>query len=633
MDGSTSDQAFDKNAENTAEAEQKSVLYDDLSPEQRRELELIQAILNAEDGLTKRKRIEIAVKELGVCKRTVRRRLRAFRRDGIDGLTRSERSDKGKARHISKHWRSLTLQIYKRLQKEGRQNSRAQTWVLIRGITDRLESIEWQDPDKLNELFSYYAQKLGAAEENKKSKINVLLGAIKKELEAGIVKPPRSHVSVYDTINAYLEQKKRKARHPGQGPEQFVMTTDGILYFPYTNDLFQADHTGLDILLIDKDGNEIGYPFLTVIIECTSGCIVGFYLGFSQPGSHEVALAFRQAILPKKYGPEYGLEHEWNCQGIPKYLMTDRAKEFKSQHLKQIAAELGFQLRYRAYPSQGGLVEAVFDRINKEVLRALPGYKGSNVQNRPKNAQKYACITVEELERELVRYFVNHYNWHLYPRVPNQTRSQRWQDRLIEPPNVPDERKLDLCLLKRHGSSKVQKFGTVQFLNEIYQGDCLLGRETEKISLRYDPSNIVQILAYTEEKAGIASKYIGVLKMRDRKEEKLSLKTLRFWHQLIRKAGKAIDQSSILRDVLDRNEFAENKVREGRKQRRNKEHDRAGCSEGLSNVIDMKRQESKQAGVNANSTPVAQEPEKRLKPKRSAIVAVTNWVQHLTDNW
>jgi putative transposase len=264
-------------------------------------------------------------------------------------------------------------------------------------------------------------------------------------------------------------------------------------------------------------------------------CIAGFYLGFRQPGSHEVALALRHAILPKTYGPEYGIKHPWICKGIPKYLVTDRAKEFKSKHLRQIASELGIELRLRAYPSQGGLVESGFDQFNKELLSTLPGYKGSNVQKRPKDAEKYACITIEEFEKELVRYLCNRYNWKLYPRIKDQPRIVRWEDKLFEPPNVPDERRLDLCLLKRKKSAKVQAFGTIQFVNEIYQGDCLSGHT--KVSLRYDPGNIVHILAYTEEKDDASSKFLGVLKARDRKEEMLSLKSLEFEQRLNRETG------------------------------------------------------------------------------------------------
>ncbi|MBD1914997.1 MULTISPECIES: hypothetical protein [Cyanophyceae] len=206
----------------------------------------------------------------------------------------------------------------------------------------------------------------------------------------------------------------------------------------HTNDVFQAAHTCLDLLLVDKDGNEIGHPFLVLIIECTSSCIAGFHLGLRHPKSHEFALALRHAILPKQYGPDYNLKHNWNCRGIPKYLIIDQAKDFDSLHLRRIATELDFQILHRAYPSQGGLVESIFDKFNKEFLSHIPGYECSNVQKPSKDAQKYACFTVEEFKKEIVKYIVNHYNWQIHPRRKDQTRLQRWEANQILPPNVPE---------------------------------------------------------------------------------------------------------------------------------------------------------------------------------------------------
>ncbi|NJM70202.1 MAG: hypothetical protein HC862_08205 [Scytonema sp. RU_4_4] len=58
----------------------------------------------------------------------------------------------------------------------------------------------------------------------------------------------------------------------------------------------------------------------------------------------------RHAILPKHYETDYELQEIWLICGIPEYIMTDRAKEFKSEHLKQIALQLGFTRRLRAFP-------------------------------------------------------------------------------------------------------------------------------------------------------------------------------------------------------------------------------------------------------------------------------------------
>ncbi len=148
--------------------------------------------------------------------------------------------------------------------------------------------------------------------------------------------------------------------------------------------------------------------------------------------------------------------------------MTDRAKEFKSGHLRQVAMELGFKLRLRLHKEQGGIVESSFRRIKDEFSSLLPGYKGGTIEERPENAEKYACMIFEEYDRKLVRYFVDHVNQHLYPRIKNQTCLQRWWSGLPggEPRRIDDERKLDICLMKKVVKT-VQKYGCVNFENVI----------------------------------------------------------------------------------------------------------------------------------------------------------------------
>lgn len=287
-------------------------------------------------------------------------------------------------------------------------------------------------------------------------------------------------------------------------------------------------------------------------------------------------------------------------------------------------------------PEQGGIVESVFDKLNKELNSRLPGYKGSNVQKRPKDAEKYACLTIEELDKVLVRHFVDHVNQHAYPGVA-QTRAQRWETMTVEPPKIPEERDLDMCLLKQNKHPKVQKYGTIQFEGEIYKGECLLDYVTKKVAVRYDPANIVHLLVYSCGENGQPGKFIGVVKARDLKEERLSLKELKERKSKLRRDTKALDTSSILEERLALNQLSERKVKETRKQRRQKEHDRTERSSGLSNVVKFQRQEASATQNSATDQPAPSiDPNlgrKRFKPSGAAKIAVSNWNEHLQDNW
>lgn len=78
----------------------------------------------------------------------------------------------------------------------------------------------------------------------------------------------------------------------------------------------------------------------------------------------------------------------------------------------------------------------------------MPGYTGSNVQERPEEAEKDACWTLRDLERQLVRYIVDNYNQTLDARMGDQTRFQRWESGLLVAPDFISERDLDICVLK-----------------------------------------------------------------------------------------------------------------------------------------------------------------------------------------
>jgi putative transposase len=61
------------------------------------------------------------------------------------------------------------------------------------------------------------------------------------------------------------------------------------------NEIWQADHTPLDILILDSR-KQAFKPWLTVIIDDYSRAVPGYFLGFQPPSSMRIALALRQAI-------------------------------------------------------------------------------------------------------------------------------------------------------------------------------------------------------------------------------------------------------------------------------------------------------------------------------------------------
>jgi len=66
-------------------------------------------------------------------------------------------------------------------------------------------------------------------------------------------------------------------------------------------------------------------------------------------------------------------------------------------------------------PSESGIVEKVFGNFNTELFETLPGYLGSNVQEHLKEAEKEACLTLQELNQLFVANLVNRHNHRVDP--------------------------------------------------------------------------------------------------------------------------------------------------------------------------------------------------------------------------
>lgn len=79
------------------------------------------------------------------------------------------------------------------------------------------------------------------------------------------------------------------------------------------NELWQADHTELDIWLLDEHDLP-RRPWLTAILDDYSRAVPGYYLSFSAPSSANTMLALHQAIWRKE-------DPKWRMCGVPGHLL------------------------------------------------------------------------------------------------------------------------------------------------------------------------------------------------------------------------------------------------------------------------------------------------------------------------
>lgn len=501
-------------------------------------MEVIQSLIEPCDRTTYSTKKKEAAEKLSVSIRQVERLLKKWREQRLVGLANT-RSDKGKYR-LDDKWIDFIINTYTDGNKGSKRITRHQVFLKVKGKA-RIENLN------------------------------------KGEYP--------SHQSVYRILDKHIEQKERKekARSLGYlGDRLTHITRDGReLLVEGSNDVWQCDHTRLDVRLADEYG-VLDRPWLTVVIDSYSRCVIGFYLGFDSPSSQIDALALRHAILPKSYGSEYQLRYEWPAYGKPYYFYTDGGKDFTSIHTtEQIAVQIGFNCALRRRPSDGGIVERFFRTVNEQVLNTLPGYTGSNVQKRPESVDKDACLTLKDLEIILVGYIVNEYNPDIDDRMKDQSRIGRWEAGLMVEPYLYDELDLAICLMKQE-RRKVQKYGCIQFENLTYRADHVRGRDGETVALRYDPADVTTLLVY-KINADNTEEFLDYAHAQGLETERLSLREIKAINKRLKEAGEQINNDAILEAMLDRQAFVEETVKRNRKDRRQAANEQVNPVEQVAN--------------------------------------------------
>ena len=156
-------------------------------------------------------------------------------------LTPTERGDKGKHR-ISQQWQDFIIKTYREGNKGSKRISRKQVALRVEAKAKELGEEDYP---------------------NYRTVYRVLQPIIK------------------------AQEQKKSVRSPGwRGGRLSVKTRTGEdLAVEYSNQVWQCDHTWVDVLVVDQQGDIIGRPWLTTVIDTYSRCIMGIRLGFEAPSS------------------------------------------------------------------------------------------------------------------------------------------------------------------------------------------------------------------------------------------------------------------------------------------------------------------------------------------------------------
>jgi putative transposase len=293
--------------------------------------------------------------------------------------------------------------------------------------------------------------------------------------------PPPSYSSVYAVV--------RK-----MDPAMLMLAHEGVAAFrdhyelvfrhraKQPNALWLADHTQLDLLILDANGAEVR-PWLTTILDDYSRAVMGYMVFIGAPSALNTSLALRQAIWRKQ-------RPEWPVCGIPDVLHVDHDADFTSLHLEQAAADLRMQLVYStvARPQGRGKIERLFRTFNTELLPELPG---NLVQGKPTSRPR---LSLAELDAVIGAFVVNTYNQRPHQEI-GQAPIEAWRGRGWLPRMPENLEALDTLLVMVAKPRVVHRDG-IHFEGMRFLDPTLAAFVGESVTVRYDPRDVGEVRVF-----------------------------------------------------------------------------------------------------------------------------------------
>lgn len=247
------------------------------------------------------------------------------------------------------------------------------------------------------------------------------------------------------------------------------------------NQMWQADHTQLDILVLDA--GKTARPWLTAVLDDCSRAVTGFTVALGAPSSLNTSLALRQAIWAKP-------DPAWPMCGIPEILYVDHGSDFTSEHLAQVAADLKFQITHSAIarPQGRGKIERLFGSINTELLAELPGHLA---HGRPATAP---ALSLRQLDEAITRFILTNYHRREHPELGTSPHRAWTASGWL--PRMPESlEQLDLLLVSVAKPRTVHRDG-IHFQGLRYLDPVLAAYVREPVTIRYDPRDITEIRVF-----------------------------------------------------------------------------------------------------------------------------------------
>lgn len=365
------------------------------------------------------------------------------------------------------------------------------------------------------------------------------------------------------------DQAKLVARREGKDKaERRHLATPGALTANCPLDIVQIDHTRADVTVVDPvTRRPLGRPTLTVAIDVNSRMVMGFHLSLEPPSLLSVALCLTHAVMEKTHWlTARGINTDWAAQGIPKAIYVDNGAEFHARAFGRACAEYRIDLRYRppGTPRYGGHVERLIGTMMGAV-HLLPGSHFSNIFERGDlDAEAEAVMTLDELETWLALEITGSYHARVHSALET-TPAAAWAARADTAGlRMPADLRQFLVDFLPSEQRVLQRDGFHLFHVRYWSDELrwLMGRESRKYTLRYDPRDLSRIFVVTGE---------GIIEARpaDLTRPAITLWEHRAARRALSEAGRrSVDEELIFRTIEAQRDLVDSAERQTKAIRR-----------------------------------------------------------------
>ncbi|WP_158608440.1 DDE-type integrase/transposase/recombinase [Stagnimonas aquatica] len=159
-------------------------------------------------------------------------------------------------------------------------------------------------------------------------------------------------------------------------------------------DLAMADGQIMDIIVVDADGQDIGRPFITVIIDVYSRCVLAAHVSLAPFSGATLLKTMAEAVVANGKEP----------RGIMSTLIVDNGSDYRHAGFVRFCSQQNIVVEPCPPRSPNGkaIVERFFRTLNQGLIHKFPGTTFSNPTSRGDYAsQTFARMTIDDIRKHV----------------------------------------------------------------------------------------------------------------------------------------------------------------------------------------------------------------------------------------